>query len=308
MPQPATRTRKRETHFRRYQIKPRDRFRFIVERFGFSAWRGFMRLLGYRRSTAFAGWLLARLGPKVRKQEDIDANLELIFPALDAPQRARLSRKIWHNLGRLFAEISDYRRLGRIQQERTAIQGFAEHIQPHLDAGRGVILVTGHFGNWELVPLLFAKRLPSLACLYAPPHNPAIERFISQGRKLEGAEVLARTDKDALHQVLTRLKKGGGILTLVDMRLPGEMLEFAGQPARTTLSHVRWAQKGRAALVPVRIIRQGASSDFTIQISPAREIGPDADLKAEAQAINDLFTLWLEDDPAQWFWLHRRWR
>jgi KDO2-lipid IV(A) lauroyltransferase len=194
---------------------------------------------------------------------------------------------------------------------RVRIEGL-EHLAAATDGTSGVLLLTGHFGNWELLGLAHAlTRLP-LTVVVRPLDSSVLNRLAERLRARTGAELIAK--RSALRPVLRALRHGRMVGILLDQnasRDEGVFVPFFGRPASTSRSLALLAVRTGRPIVPVFIHRE-PDGRHRIVIEPAlpvpAAISPEAavvELTAEcARRTEAIIRRW----PEQWFWLHRRWR
>jgi len=270
---------------------------------------GYFRALAalpYRRRLALAGWLFAHPFARFGRRLAISrANLSLIFP--DMPRRAReeIARGGLDNFGRTFIEIfAGEEFAARHRLAPLAGPGLSELVRA-FEAGRPLILATGHIGNiWAAVVALRARGVDT-AVVYRPTgkrifdaaYVPALERL--------GGKAFPRT-RAGTRAMVRHLRAGGALVMLIDQfTYRGALLDFLGHPARTTLTAAELALKFDAPFFPVYGIRKQDGLSFA-QIVGARI--PPSDAAAMTQRFNDDLAAMVRAHPEQWMWMHRRWK
>ena len=262
--------------------------------------------LPYRRRLALAGWLfahpLARLGRRLAISR---ANLALIFP--DMPRRAReaIARGGLDNFGRTFAEIfSGEEFAARHRLAPLSGPGLSDLVQA-FEAGRPLILATGHIGNiWATVVALRARGVDT-AVVYRPTGKRAFDAAYVPALEALGGKAFPRT-RAGTRAMVRHLRAGGALVMLIDQFTHrGALLDFLGQPARTTLTAAELALKFDAPLFPVYGIRRKDGVRFE-QIIGA--IIPPSDAAGMTQRFNDDLGAMVRAHPEQWMWMHRRWK
>lgn len=223
----------------------------------------------------------------------------------------KLTRELFVNMGRLVAEI------GRLyhgkDEELVATVEFngIEHVHKALARGKGVLLITGHLGNWELFALSVAANIRPLAVVAKPMKKQYIDRLLEKLRHQRGNSVIYR-DR-AVREMLTTLKSNGIVGILVDQVVPpphGVIVQFLGRPAWTTRMPVKMAMKSGAAIVPTFIHREGDRNIVTIY--PEMELGGDGTEEERILRDTDRLNRYIEEQivrfPTQWNWFYRRWK
>ncbi|MFT5001681.1 MAG: KDO2-lipid IV(A) lauroyltransferase [Paracoccaceae bacterium] len=266
----------------------------------------FFALLPYRISLSFAAWITTRvLAPLFGINKRIKANFDLIWPDLPVEQAKNLALEVADNSTRLMVEsfnITGFLRHAR----RSSLAG--EGLEPLLEAlknGQPVILVSGHFGNYQTLRVLLSDLGHDTAAIYRPMNNAFTNtRYINNMNKIAGPNFprgLAGTKG-----LLTHLRKGGAIALLNDQQAhEGAELSFMGHPAQTMLSAAEFALKYKAQMFPYYGIRQENRVDFDVIVEPAIA---HSDATAMTQTLNDSLEKQVIAHPGQWFWMHKRWK
>lgn len=268
---------------------------------------GIARALPWRARVAFGGWLGRRIVtgvPKFRRR--VEANLAYVLPELDAPARARIAAETGETFGRTFVEIFS-------MAEFKARRPWGEAQGPGLQAarearaaGRPVLLVTGHFGQWEAGRAAAAEALGGeVAGVYRPLNNPYLDAPYVRELELGGRPMFPKGPA-GLRGLLGHLAKGGAVAMLVDQydrRAP--LLDFLGRPAPSLTLAADLALRTGAALIPGYGLR--AADGLTMQVTLEAPI-PHTTAAEMTQALNDSLAAQVRAHPGQYFWLHRRWR
>lgn len=253
------------------------------------------------------GRLMCLALPKRRHVAEV--NLRLCFPELDERARKRL---LGRHFGSLGVGIFDFamaiwasdRRIARL----TKFDGI-DNIQQHLQAGRGVILLSGHFAGIEFTGRALALTIPDMAAVYRANRNPLINELMRRGR-IRGARHLI-TKKD-IRQMMRLLKAGGiPVWYASDQSYRGKgaiLLPFFGEPAMTNPALTQIARIGEAAVVPYLPLRLPGGRGFHVSILPALEAFPTDDAAADSVRVNELLEEQIRKAPEQYYWVHRRFK
>lgn len=267
--------------------------------------RGALRL-PYERRVRLAGWVMARiLAPLAGYDRRIRDNLALVCPDLDPAEVKRLQRAVPDNAGRTLMEIySGPEYMERVKDTPVHGPGVAVLEEAH-KAGRPVVLVTGHFGNYDVARVVLMARGYRVGPLYNPMRNVYFNKHYVEAIERIGKPVFPR-GRRGLAQLLRFLKSGGMTAFLVDLNVrKGMPLTFFGRPAKTALSAAELALKCDAPLVPGYVIRQPDGLSFEIV---AEAPIPPSDPATMTQAVNDSIEAMVRQHMDQWFWIHRRWK
>lgn len=288
------------------------------------------------RGGAGLGWLAARVGKP--RWGVVSNQLERAFPEADGRWRDDVGQRCYAHLG---AEAVAMLRLARLDRrkvrERTRLIG-REILEEAAEAGRGILLVTAHFGNWELAGASITARGFPLDVVAARQRNLLFDRRVNLSRERLGMRVIPRGE--ARQGVLESLRAGRfvGILGDQDARRAGIFVDFFGRPAATARGPALLALRagapfattfcirlpGRRPRYEVRIERlslratgggaaalgDGGTAEGTRGLDG--RAGPSGNLAARVAALTQAHTSRLEAlvrrHPEQYFWLHRRWK
>ena len=256
----------------------------------------------------FAGRILGvALQSLLRERRRIAArNLELCFPELDAPARARLLREHFAALG---IGVFEFARAwwGSVDPLRrgTTVEGL-EHVQAAREGGRGVIVVSGHFTTLEVCGRLMCDHVP-LAGMYRPHAEPAMEWAVRRGRARYAAAMFPKQD---VRGAVRHLKRGGLLWYAPDQdpsRGDAVFVPFFGQPAHSLTSTHALARMSGAAVLLFRHARRRDGS-YALELSPVLDGFPSADATADTARIMAGIEAMARAAPAQYLWIHRRFK
>lgn len=266
---------------------------------------GLLRALPYERRVALGGWIFRRLvGPLAGYHRRISRNLTRIWPDLPPARMAEIAAGVTDNMGRTLAELYSPAEF-KARVAKAPLQGSLEPILQAQAQGRGVILVSGHFGNHDIARALLDSLGHPVAALYRPQSNAEFDLHFSATIRAISQPLFGRDRRD-LMALVSHLKAGGMLGVLIDQYYhKGERLDFLGQMARTSTAMAGMALKYDLLLVPVYGIRQPDGLSFQLVIE---EPIPHSDATTMTQAINDSLSAMVRAHPEQWLWSHRRWR
>ena len=181
-------------------------------------------------------------------------------------------------------------------------------------AGRGVIVLAPHFGNWELLNQWLASRTP-LAILYAPPESPVGDAFLQRVRAAHGdpARVTQiRAEAAGARQLFKWLQAGGVVGILPDQQPKqgdGEFAPFFGRPALTMSLAGRLAARTGATVLVAWCERTGEDANgprFALHVESAPADVADRDVARSVAAINRAVEHVARRDPTQYQWTYKR--
>jgi len=262
--------------------------------------------LPYRWRVPLCGWVMAQIiAPLAGYRRRVRDNLALVLPDLSASEVRRVVRRVPDNVGRTVIEIYS----GREFIDRALVQPLTgagvEALAAAHAAQRPVILVTGHFGNYDASRAALIARGYRVGALYMPMANPYFNAHYVAAISGIGTPLFQR-GREGLAAMVRHLRQGGMLGMLVDQHMRhGEELTFFGRPARTALSAAELALKYNALLVPTYAVRQPDGLSFEIIVDPPIPHGTAQDM---TQALNDSLEQLVRKHLDQWFWVHRRWK
>jgi Kdo2-lipid IVA lauroyltransferase/acyltransferase len=188
-----------------------------------------------------------------------------------------------------------------------------EHFLAAEREGKGILLLTAHVGNFELMALAHSLLAGPIHFIARPLDNERVDRYLGSLRSLHGNRIIDK--KKAARQVLVALKNGEMVGILADQnatRSEGVFVDFFGCPASAFLGPARLAMRAGAAVFPVFIVRDGLDGTHTIHVCPRVDVARSGDRKADVRETTQRFQKAIEDFvrryPEQWFWVHRRWK
>lgn len=242
-------------------------------------------------------------------------NLEIAFPGIGERDVRRITRRMYRGMGTGLAELIRLPRMGRGHLERHIRVEGAEHLEKsRRETGRGCILMTGHFGNWELFAHALGILLGPIRVVARSRESGALDRFITERRRLSGNEVIRR--ERAARSILAALRGKSHVGVLIDQDVPREKGVFApffGLDASTTDGIARLALASGATIHPAFLHRDPERKfRHVIRFGPAIPMDRAADREGEVAALtarcNDALERTIRESPAEWMWIHRRWK
>ncbi|MEO0990737.1 MAG: lysophospholipid acyltransferase family protein [Pseudomonadota bacterium] len=254
------------------------------------------------------GFLLARSG---RIRRITEANIRACFPAMEQEERAALARRATGELARSVLETlkvwlsytDTHRHFALADYEGT------EHLEAALASGKGILLISCHYGALDLNGALFARLLKHrrrFVGVYRRPTDDMANAFVQWGRTrmLDKAVPVQNT-----REIFAELKGGSIVWFAPDLEVTGQGAVFApffAAPASTTTSPARLAGKTGAIVLPVRHERNGRRYRF--QVLPPLPDFPTGDAETDAATINATIAEIVAPDPAPYWWCIKRFR
>ena len=265
-----------------------------------------------------AYWLGARLGDLlylmlVRRRRITLDNLAIAFNTdKTAAERGQIARATFRNLGQHLVDFSNVRRL-TLQRFTTMchVEGL-EHIETLLQRGRGLLIISAHFGSWELAPAVALCLNTPLHVIVRPLDSPALQRLAESYRQCCGYRTIAK--RAALAECLKVLRHGEIVAVLIDqssLRHESIQVEFFGTDAYTSKGPALLALRTGCPVVSGFLIRAGQGRHRLVfsQEIPVRRTGNlQQDIVENTRVFTHVIESYVRCYPDHWFWLHRRWK
>jgi KDO2-lipid IV(A) lauroyltransferase len=262
--------------------------------------------LPYRWRVPLCGWVLARvIAPLAGYRRRVRQNLALVLPDLPPAEVERIARAVPDNVGRTVIEIySGPEFVAHAVAQPLSGAGVAALEAAH-QANRPVILVTGHFGNYDASRAALIARGYRVGALYMPMVNRYFNQHYVKAISGIGTPLFPR-GRAGLADMVRHLRSGGMLGMLVDQSMDrGSELSFFGRPALTALSAAELALKYDALLIPTYAIRRADGLSFDIIVEAPIPPGTPEQM---TQGLNDSLETLVRQHLDQWFWIHLRWK
>jgi KDO2-lipid IV(A) lauroyltransferase len=299
---------------RRVESRKRSRVRDFVEYLPAFLLLKFLGLLprswalrlgeGIGLLVGFAWGRLRRVGER---------NMELVFAQFDRQQRRALLRRVFRMLGRHLGEFSQFPKLHRGNIAGIVRYDGLPHYEQALAKGRGVLVLTAHFGAWELSSFAHALYGYPLHFLVRRLDNPFLDRLIEHYRTLSGNRPIDKTD--AARQVLAALRRGEAVGVLMDVNThppEGVFCTFFGITCCTSPLVARFALKTGAPVIPGFLIRDEQTGNHILRFDPPVEMirtgNFHQDLIVNTERLNRVIEAYVRRYPDHWVWVHKRWQ
>ena len=297
---------------RRRRSRAMDRATFLALRFVMSvlAVLPLSWALRVTEAIAFVVYLVARPLRRVGMR-----NLALAFPERSVTERRRILRASFLNHGRMAAELAHVARLDpEAIREMVRFEDEAwwrDHVV--LPRETGVLILSGHFGNWELLVYAHGLRGFPVSMVHRTIANPFVDRWLNALRARAGTRLVRKSG--AAGGVLRALHERQLLVLPFDQnstRGLGVFVDFFGIPASTNSGIARLALRTGAPVVPAFIVREGRRARHTVHVLPImyleRSGDFDTDVQHATQRCSEVFESMVRRHPEQWLWVHKRWK
>jgi KDO2-lipid IV(A) lauroyltransferase len=240
-------------------------------------------------------------------------NLTLAFPDWNDARRRQALRVLFRGLGRQLADFCQFPGFNADNVASLAIYDGFENYETARRQGKGILLLTGHFGGWEIGSFAHSIYGHPMRIVVRQLDNPRVDRLVDQYRTLHGNQTFAKDN--FVRGILGAMKAGEvvGILMDTNMTPPqGVFVPFFGRDACTAAGLAGMALKTGAAVLPGFTLWDPALRKYRIRFDPALELVRTGNTEADIVSNTALFTKVIEEYarkyPEQWLWVHRRWK
>ena len=222
-----------------------------------------------------------------------------------------IARKVFESLMQIPFEMTLIPRLQRKDMESLIKVEGLHHLDRAYRKGRGVLVLTGHIGNWELIPAVVSLLKYPISIVARPLNLKPLDIFVSKLRTWHEGKIIPK--KFSMRTVLKSLQQGDLVGVLLDQnanRRDGVFVDYFGRPASTTKGFALLALKIKAPIVPVFLVRTNKQYKiWSMPEVPLSESGDKTkDIEVNTQAYTRIIESVVRQYPEQWFWLHQRWR
>lgn len=239
-------------------------------------------------------------------------NLARAFPKKDMSELTGIAKDCYRHLGIVAAEFFDITSLTM----DTLFDWFdpegLEHYVRAYEKGKGIILFTGHFGNWEVMAAACAILYDPLHIVYRELDNPVMRDIVDRVRRHTGNKLLPKGG--AARKIIRLLNRCESVGILIDQNVSwqeGVFVDFFGRPASTTAGLAALALQTGAPVLPAFAFRL-RSGRYRVVVEPEVEMvrtgDYDRDILENTKKFSNILEGYVRRYPEQWFWLHQRWK
>jgi KDO2-lipid IV(A) lauroyltransferase len=297
-------------------VRPARRAPTLAHRAEFAALRGTVGALSrmpWERASAI-GARIGLLGyrPLGIRRGVVERQIADSFPELGEREVRQLARGAYESLGRTSVEAAILPTLGRegLLGLVDRVDGW-EEVEQALALGRGLILVAGHLGNWELGGAYIAARGVPIDAIARGQGNPLFDEYITETRTRLGMTIVH--DAEAVRRTPRSIKSGRAVAFLMDQGVRGlasTFVPFFGRLAKTPRGPAVFALRLQVPVVFVAPLREAnARFRMVFERVPVTETGDrDHDVDAIVASYTRVLETWVRRHPEQYFWHHRRWK
>jgi KDO2-lipid IV(A) lauroyltransferase len=276
----------------------------------------FAQMLSIEQSYAlaqFLGWVIYKVDSRHR-QVGIDNLTQAFGDQFTETERDQIVRGVYRHFCMMLMEILHSPRKLHLENWRGSIElaGLAPVMDHLITGSRPLIVLTGHYGNWELAGYLFGMFGVPTVAVARTLDNPYLERYLRAFRERTGQSLIPKTG--GFDQMVEVLQNNRALTFLADQDAGqrGLFVDFFGQPASTHKAIALLAIEHQAPVAVGVARRIGPGFRYEIRcedvIDPAELSGTADDVRILTQRFTSALERLIRQDPTQYLWLHRRWK
>ena len=294
------------------RARPLRPLRHALESAGLAFLIAVARRLPLEAASDLGEWLGAGAGALlVRRRRIAEENLRSAL-GLSEAEASRVARRVFRQLGRSFVKFLALPAHSWEELERRVVfdEGLAR-LEAHAREGKGGVLMTAHYGNWEFLGAFVGHRVGGVAYVFPPQSNRGADERINEARRRLGVELISM--EEGMRRALRRLLEGGhvGMLPDQDARKLGIHVPFFGRPASTLTGPARLAIRAGCPIYFALLDRVGPATfrGKTIAwVEPIPGAEEEQELLRITTALNAALEAAIRERPDHWYWIHRRWK
>jgi len=266
------------------------------------------KILGLNISSAIGGKLFEKIGPLFRSKKLIHSNLKKAFPHITLNNLNKITKLMWNNYGRVFAEYMFIKRFREDASNKNIIIEGQEILEDIKINNKSVVFISGHLSNFELMAMHIEKSGIKLAAIYRPLNNIFLNKIMERIRKKYICKQQIKKGVGGMKKLIRLKKLKYSTALMIDQRVSqGIRSKFFNHNALTTTIPAQLIKKFKLPIVPLSIERIN-NINFKIVIKKPIFF----DNKETTKSITDKLNLVLEKmiiyKPEQWIWSHNRWK
>lgn len=268
----------------------------------------FTKILGLRLSRNIMSLTLSLVGPRLKITKRAKDNLKIAFPDMSNSEKKIIISNMWKNIGMVLTEFFHLTRIAKEKKLRIEVVG--EDIAKKYE-GVGAIFVSGHFANWEIIPLILRDYRREVAGIYRHSNNFFVNKWVVKQRINNTTPNQIKKGSSGARQMLSLLKRNGTIAMLVDQKLSsGVAADFFGTKSMTSDGAATLSLRYGYPVIPMNVERKEGSNfriTFYEEIKINKTDNNQENIKVFTTEINKFLENCIKNKPEDWFWVHNRW-
>ena len=266
------------------------------------------KIIGLKFSSALGGKIFEIIGPLFRSKKLIHSNIKKAFPDINLKKLNQMTKLMWNNYGRVFAEymfIKDF----RLDKSGSTIKIEGQEILDKIKTeGKPVVFVSGHLSNFELMAMHIEKSGIKLSAIYRPLNNIFLNRIMERIRKKYICKNQIKKGVGGMKKLISLKKNNYSTALMIDQRVTqGIASNFFNQKALTTTVPAQLVKKYKIPVVPIFIERIN-NINFNIVVKKPINFDDKKSVGDITDKLNRVLEQMIIYKPEQWIWSHNRWK
>ncbi len=266
------------------------------------------KILGLKLASFISGKFFQLIGPIFRSQKLIHSNIKKAFPKIDEKNLKNITKSMWNNYGRVFAEYM-YMKNFRNDKLQNNIEIVGKEILEDIkNSNQKAVFISGHFSNFELMAMQIEKAGIKLAAIYRPLNNMFLNLVMEKIRKRYICKTQIKKGIGGLKQLLNFNYEGYSTALMIDQRVSqGIKSNFFNEKAFTTTIPAQLVKKFKIPIVPIFIERYEGIK-FKMTIHKPIYFSDEQTIENITSQLNEILEKMILSDPNYWIWSHNRWK
>ena len=266
------------------------------------------KILGLKLASFISGKFFQLIGPIFRSKKLIQSNIKKAFPKIDEKDLKNITKSMWNNYGRVFAEYMFMKNFRNDKlQNNIEIVG-KEILEDIKNSNQKAVFISGHFSNFELMAMQIEKAGIKLAAIYRPLNNMFLNLVMEKIRKRYICKTQIKKGIGGLKQLLKFSNEGYSTALMIDQRVSqGIKSNFFNEKAFTTTIPAQLVKKFKIPIVPIFIERYEGIK-FKMTVHKPIYFSNEQTIEDITSQLNEILEKMVLSDPNYWIWSHNRWK
>jgi KDO2-lipid IV(A) lauroyltransferase len=266
------------------------------------------KILGLNISSALGGKLFEKIGPLFRSKKLIHSNLKKAFPDISLDHLNGITKMMWNNYGRVFAEYMFIKKFREDRSNKNIIIEGQEILEDIKKKNKSVVFISGHLSNFELMAMHIEKSGIKLSAIYRPLNNIFLNKIMERIRKKYICKYQIKKGIGGMKKLMQLKKLNYSTALMIDQRVSqGIRSDFFNQKALTTTIPAQLVKKFKIPIVPIFIERIN-NINFKIVIKNPITFDNEETTKTITDKLNLVLEKMISYKPELWIWSHNRWK
>ena len=266
------------------------------------------KILGLNISSSLGGKLFEKIGPLFRSKKLIHSNLKKAFPDIGLEHLNGITKMMWNNYGRVFAEYMFIKEFREDRSNKNIIIEGQEILEDIKKKNKSVVFISGHLSNFELMAMHIEKSGIKLSAIYRPLNNIFLNKIMERIRKKYICKYQIKKGIGGMKKLMHLKKLNYSTALMIDQRVSqGIRSDFFNQKALTTTIPAQLVKKFKIPIVPIFIERIN-NINFKIVIKNPITFDNEETTKTITDKLNLVLEKMISYKPELWIWSHNRWK